>query len=341
MRAIINLLLFVGIGITGYSQPEWREYVFDSQNFKIDFFQQPEFSADTSVFSDSPLISHFWECKVDDPSHDNVYYNISRMAYPSDFIHSDSLFTLVDGFIGSTQNSLINDDNFTLLSSYLVEKRGYPGKVFKWKSNANDLFLEFHVYLVENKLFELSAVTREGKNHNPDLTRYFDSFEIINIRKGNYTLPVQAKERSIQIKFPEVPEEQTKTVDSEYGKLALDIQILEPETAEDNLVYIAMETKYPAGAVDQEDTTALNTFYEKAIDGSLNSVNGEFISMEDIYFNNNPGKEFRCYVSDGNALMVYRYFLVDNSFYSFGVITLPEKDRNEGMIAFFDSFGIK
>jgi hypothetical protein len=327
--------------MTGFSQPDWKEYVFDSHNFKIDFFQKPDFSVDSSVFNDSPLITYFWELNVDDPSHENIYYCVSQIAYPSEFIHSDSLFSVVEGFISSTQNGLIGDEDFTFLSSLLVEKHGYPGKVFKWKCNSNDVFLEFHVYLVENKLFELSAVSREGKNHNPFLARYFDSFEIINIRRGDYTLPVHTNERTILIRFPEVPNEQTKTVDSEYGKLSLDIQILEPKVKEDNMIYIAMETKYPSGVVDPGDTDALNGLYEKAIDGSINSVNGELISIDDIYYKDNLGKEYRCYFSEGNALMVYRYFFIDDSFYSFGVITLPERDKNEGMTAFFDSFGIK
>ncbi len=341
MRAIINMVLIMIFSMTVLSQPDWKEYVFDSYNFKIEFFQRPDFSADSSVFNDSQLITYFWELNVDDPLHENIYYSISQSVYPSDFIHSDSLFPVVEGFIGSTQNSLFGDEDFTLLSSSLSEKHGYPGKVFKWKSNPNNVFLEFQVYLVENSLFELSVVSRERKNHNPFISRYFDSFEIINLQKGNYVLPVRANERTFLIAFPEVPDEQTKTVDSEYGKLSLDIQILEPKGKEDNMVYIAMETKYPKGVVDPGDKDALNSFYEKAIDGSLNSVNGELISISDIYYKDKPGKEYRCSFSEGNALIVYRYFLIDDNFYSLGVITLPEKDKNKGMKKFFDSFGIK
>lgn len=341
MKTAINILLFLTFSMTVHSQPDWKEYVYDTFHFKIDFLQQPDFSVDSSVFNDSPLITYFWELNVDDPLHENIYYSVSQVNYPSDFIHSDSLSAVVDGFIGSTQNSLIGDENFTLLSSSLTEKHGYPGKVFKWKSNSNNVFLEFHVYLVENRLFELSVVSREGINHNPFLDKYFGSFEIISLHTGNYALPENANERTIIVMFPEVPDEQTKTVDSEYGKLSLDIQILEPQVKEDNMVYIAMETKYPSGLVDQEDTDALNDFYRKAIDGSLNSVNGELISINDVFFKDKPGKEYRCYFSGDQALMVYRYFFIDDNFYSIGVITLPDKDKNKGMIKFFDSFRIK
>jgi len=341
MSAIINLLLFLTLSITLHSQPDWKEYKYDTHHFKIDFLQQPDFSVDSSVFNDSPLITYFWELNVEDTLHENIYYSVSQSSYPSEFIHSDSLSDVVEGFIGSTQNSLIGDDNFTLLSSSLIEKHGYPGKVFKWKSNSNNVFLEFHVYLVENRFFELSVVSQAGKNHNPFLDKYFGSFEIISLHTGNYALPENANERTIIVMFPEVPDEQTKTVDSEYGKLSLDIQILEPQVKEDNMVYIAMETKYPPGVVNHEDAAALNDLYRKAIDGSLNRINGELISINDVYFQDKLGKEYRCNFSGGKALMVYRYFFIDDNFYSIGVITLPEKDKNKGTTAFFDSFGIK
>ena len=181
MRKTITLLLLLTYCLAVISQPAWKEYVYDAHQFKIDFYQMPEFSTERSVLNDSTLITYYWELNVDDPLHENIYYSASQAAYPSEFIHSDSLFPIVDGFINSTQNSLLEDDTFTLLSSSLVEKHGFPGKVYKWKNNSNNVFLEFHVYMVENKLFQLSVVSREGKNHNPLISRYFDSFELIDI----------------------------------------------------------------------------------------------------------------------------------------------------------------
>jgi hypothetical protein len=341
MKASISIVLFLITGLTVLSQPVWKEYVFDKHDFKIDFCGRPEYSVDSSVFNQSKLVTCFWEVKADDPLHDNLYYSVSRAAYPSEFIHSDSLPAVVDGFISSTQSTLTGDENFTLLSSSLTEKHGYPGKIFKWKSISNNVFLEFHVYLVKNVLFELSVVTREGKNHNPFISRYFDSFQMVNIPEGTYVLPDCESERTILVSFPETPVEHTKTVDSEYGKLSLDIQMLETTVEEDNLVYIAMETKYPSGVIEPGDKDALNIFYQKAIDGSLNSVNGKLISIDDIYYKGSLGKEYRCHVSGGQALMVYRYFFIDDNFYSLGVITLPDKDHNKNMTSFFDSFGIK
>jgi len=107
------------------------------------------------------------------------------------------------------------------------------------------------------------------------------------------------------------------------------------------MIYIAMETKYPPNVINQADENALSDFYIQAIDESLNAVNGELISIKDIYYNGKPGKEYRCSFSEGKALMVYRYYFINDNFYSIGVITSPNKDENKGMKKFFDSFGIK
>lgn len=333
--------LFLVFSLISIAQFDWKKYDYSSYNFSISFPQEPQFSIDSSTFNDSPLNTFYWELNVSDTLHSNSYYSVSLTTYPSEFIHSDSLLNVVEGFINSTQNSLLEDESYTNLSSSLIEKNGFPGKVFKWKNNSNGIFFEFHVFLIESRLFQLSIVSREGENHNKLINQYFDSFEAVNISLGTFKLPELSNKRTLSINFPENPTEQKKTVDSEYGKLQLDIQTLEPKSKDKNLVYVAMETKYPTNVIKPNNTYGLNTFYKKSIDGSLNSVNGELISIIDIYYNENLGKEYRCYFSEGKALMVYRIFYIDNRLYSYGVITTPDNDKNKTMNKFLESFKIQ
>lgn len=335
----LSFLMFglIIINISACGQGEWKQYNFDI--LKIDFPQNPEYSTDNTLLDDSPLITHYWESNILDESHENLYYSVSYTLYPSDYIYSDSLFSLVEGFINSTQNDLLDDDTFTLLSSTLVERQGYPGKIFKWKNNSSNRFLEFQVFLVESTLFQLSVVSRAGENHNVFINKFFDSFEIINTPHGNFSIPEITSERTFAIDFPGEPKNNSRTVDSEYGKLALDIRTYEP-IGQHNLLYIVMETKYPTQVANQNDLNALNAFYKKSIDGSINSVNGVLISIEDIYIQDKLGKEFRVSFSEGKALMVYRVLYFDNSMYMIGVITSPNKDNNIEMNKYFESFRI-
>lgn len=337
---LLTILVIILFSTFTCAQSDWIEYNDKEHNFKINFKQKPVTSIDSSVFNDYPLNTYYWEVEPEDSTHENSYYSISLVSYPSDFIHSDSAFNVVEGFINSTQNSILEDETFSLLSSSLLEKNGYPGKSFKWKNDSNGIFFEYEVYLIENKLFQLSVVSREGKNHNIFIEQFFKSFELINIKKGSFSIPDISNERTYYIEFPENPTVENRIVDSEHGKLSLEIQSYEPKGNNDNMVYVALETKYPIKVIDQDDTYSLNTFYKNSIDGSLNSVSGQLISINDIYYNGKLGKEFRCYFSEGKALMVYRLFYINESFYTYGIITLPNKDKNKAMNKFFGSFKI-
>lgn len=337
---LMTTLVIILFSTISYAQSNWKEYNYEEHYFKINFNQEPVTSIDSSEFNDSPLNTFYWEVEPEDSTHENIYYSINLVSYPSDFIHSDSAFNVVEGFINSTQNSILEDETFSLLSSSLLEKNGYPGKSFKWKNNSNNIFFEYEVYLIENKLFQLSVVSREGQNHNKFIDQFFESFTLMNIPKGSFRIPNISNERTYLIEFPENPKIENRIVDSEYGKLSLEIQSYEPIDNNDNMAYVALETKYPTKIIDQNDTYSLNTFYKNSIDGSLNSVSGQLISINDIYHNGKLGKEFRCYFSEGKALMVYRLFYINESFYTFGVITLPNKDKNKAMNKFFESFKI-
>jgi len=336
----LTAVTIILVSMISFGQTTWKEFSFEEHNFKIDFNQPPIASSDSSEFNDAPLITYYWEAENEDATQENSYYSISVVSYPSDFIHSDSVFDVVEGFINSTQYSLLDDDTFSLLTSSLTEKEGFPGKSFKWKNNSSNIFFENQVYLIENRLFQLTVIAREGYNHNIFVQGFFNSFGLLNISKGNYKIAIAYNERTLSIEFPDTPKVDTKIVDTEHGKVSLEIQSYEPTNKDDNLVYVASETKYPEKIIDKNDPYALNTLYANSINQSLSSVSGTIISIADIDYNGNPGKEFRCYYLEGKAIMVYRLFYIDETLYNFGVITLPENEKNKAMNKFFQSFQI-
>lgn len=338
MIPFLGLILFNSCNI--FSQSNWKTYEFKEQQFKIDFIQQPDVVVDTTDFNAALLITHYASVNVTDSLHENLYYSISAESYPPDYIHSDSLFSLVEGFINSSQNDLLEDKDFTLLSSTLIEKYAFPGKSFKWKSDDTDNFIEYQIYLIENTLFQLAVVTKAEKAHNIYINKFFNSFDLLDYKRGNYSIPKISEKSSFEIDFPGQPSDQSQTVDSEYGKLQLNIQVYEPAEKSKNMAFVAMETKYPMAVADQNDPYALNSFYKKSIDGSIATVNGQLISITDIMHQSIPGKEFKCYFSEGKGLLVYRIFYIDNKLYSIGVVSSPENDNNNAMIDFFKSFKI-
>jgi len=339
LPAFLTLFLSA-LCVCSYGQDGWKSYNYPDKNFRIDFFQQPNISADTSFLQDTPIVTYNWEINVDDTLHENKYYGLSLTKYPSEYICSDSLLSVVEGFINSSQSALFDDKEFVLLSSSLVEKDGYPGKIFKWENTNTNMFLEFRVFLVNSSLYQLSVVSRESQNHNMFINNYFDSFNLINTTKGNFIVPKDSVAQKYLIDFPSKPTTQNKLIDSEYGKLTINIQTLETNEDSDNIAYVSLQTKYPTKVVNQDEIYELNKFYKKCIDNSLQSVNGELISINDVFYKNRLGKEYKCYFSKGEFLMVYRVFYIDEYLYSLGVITYPNKDNNRRMSDFFNSFRI-
>ncbi|MGE4434470.1 MAG: hypothetical protein AB7D40_10725 [Bacteroidales bacterium] len=336
--------LFVAIMMIPWmlsAQERWSNYDFDAFNFRIQLPKEPTLSIDTSNLDDSSVYTYLWEYSSEDEDHPNAYYSISRATYPSDFIHSDSLFEVVEGFLNSTQTSLFENDELTYLSSSLIEKNGYPGKVFKWKNHNSDVNFEFHEFLVENHLIQLSIVSRSGCSHNTSINRFVDSFELIQVPNGTFKIPDLSFDRKLMIRFPGKYTETTRVVDSEYGHLMLAIRMMEPDVEDRNRLYIASETMYPRSVVDVSDSYRLNAFYMESIHHSMESVNGDLISVQNVYYKEHLGKEYRCYFSEGKAILIHRIFFIDDCMYMFGVATAAENENNEAMMTFLKSFDVR
>ncbi|MBK7174711.1 MAG: hypothetical protein IPH84_16110 [Bacteroidales bacterium] len=323
-----------------YSQPDWKKYEYPDQKFNISFPQVPEFEIDTSDFNGSFLYDYFWGTSIDDENQPNTYYSVGLISYPPEYIHSDSALDLVEGFINSSQTSLEEDEDYIKIYSQLIEFKGYPGKIFRWKNKSSDACLEFRVFLVQNHLFELILVTRAGSYFNKEGTNFFNSFELNGLEDGTFIVPMVEANNRLKIDFPGTATTQNQLVDSPYGKLNLDMKIYEPKDESDVMVYISMETIYPEGSINPSDSYDLNSFYKSSIDGSMASVNAQLISITDIEYKGHPGKEYRCYYGDGIALMNYRLFYIDDHFYTFGVITTPKKEGNKTAKRFLNSFSI-
>ncbi|MBW6480719.1 MAG: hypothetical protein K0B37_14920, partial [Bacteroidales bacterium] len=221
MNKLKVLIIIIPIFLTFEScfQNEWKEYNYDAHNFKIKFYHEPEVTEKVFLFHEDTLKSFLFEVSVADSLHENNYYSLTVTTYPSGYIHSDSAWTMVEDFMNSTQNEFFELDGLTLITSSLTEKKGYPGKIFKWKNNTSNMFFECHIFLAGNTLYRLLVMANEGQNHNIFINKYVESFDFYNIPDGNFSIPKTIHERTFSIEFPQKPVEEFRTLDSEYGHL--------------------------------------------------------------------------------------------------------------------------
>lgn len=322
------------------AQQEWKQYSFPEKHYRIKFYKDAELTVDTIAFEKSSVNTESWQLNQTDSTHANSFYSITRSEYPADFIHSDSAWATVEDFLDSSQSNLMQNDGYTLISSTLLEKNGYPGKDFRWKNNFNNVFFEFQVYLVGNVLYQLSVIARPGRNDNVYSGTFFDSFGLFDLPAGNFHLPDTHLKRTYGISFPGEPKEDVKIVDAQDGKQTMLLQTYQPAVQGENLMYMAAETVYTRDVLAAGDSTALADFYAQTIKASVRAVNGGLISVDDVSYADNPGKEYRASLYEGKALLVYRVFLIGRHLYAFGVITANGNANNPDLLRFLDSFKV-
>lgn len=309
--------------------------------FEIKFIDEPAYKMDTIDLEGDNLITESWILSVDDESHLNSLYTFMKLTYPPKMFHSDSSLTSLESVINSSVDWLYEDKSNELLSATTISKNKYYGKEFRWKNRETNVFMTFDVYVVENILYVLQVTSRPNQNHNVYIGEFFDSFVLSDELQGKFTMDEKEYIPSYEITFPKKPTLSKQLIDSEAGKLEVNMQILENESNAINGFFLSGETSYPDDFLPDRNHLELNTFYINSVNGSLNAMNGQLITLENVYYKDNLGKEFRCYVMEGAVLLVYRIFLIENKAYSLGVMTTYDKDKNEEMMQFFDSFEVK
>ena len=336
-NGIFVIVLFLNFPVFG--QEDWKTYEYLDHHFKVDFIHSPILESDTFSFDGKVLTTYSWSADQMDSLHDNTGYYIDVTTYPSEYIHSDSTWDLVEGFILSTQTNFDEDKDYTFYKSLNTHKYGYRGKQFHWRIDSYKKHLRTQVFLIENTLVELFVYTKKEKEHNSGINRFLDSFEILNRPKGKYSPPsVVENKRKFKIDFPEKPTDELRELDTELGVMLLNMQMLEPKDKSANLMLLASQSIYPTPIVDEKDSVALQEFYENSIDSSLKGTGSTFISSEDIFYKGKLGKEYKGDFRNGMAVLKYRVFLIDNVLYMQGGMTHPLKQENEVLMKFLDSF---
>lgn len=145
------------------------------------------------------------------------------------------------------------------------------------------------------------------------------------------------------ILFPQKVKTERKEIDSEVGKLQLDITMYDAsgDEKEDNLIYGLFTTTYPDSIMNSDKKEILPKFFRGAIDGAVKNVQGKLLSEEEISLNDFPGREIRVDYRDGFAVIKMRCYLVHNVLYMIQTITLTEKEKNTSASYFLNSFKLK
>lgn len=143
-----------------------------------------------------------------------------------------------------------------------------------------------------------------------------------------------------KIEFPREPTAKTQSVNTEIGFLKLNFFIYDASNnkKEDNLVYGVITSEYPDTLINSSKTEILDEFFRNSIAGAVNNVHGKLLSEKVITISEYPGREIRVDFQNGKAVITSRIFLVENRMYMIQTISKTNKDFNNSIYRFLDSF---
>lgn len=146
----------------------------------------------------------------------------------------------------------------------------------------------------------------------------------------------------LTIKFPEKPHTSSELEKSAVGTLTLKTAFFEPNEPGTNVyAYGLITSEYPDSIIHSNKTELLSQFFRNAIDGSLKSSNGVFVSESDIVLNGYPGREVKIDYGNGEAYINMRLYLVQNKSIILQVIEPTNSADSTNKLKFFNSIELK
>lgn len=148
----------------------------------------------------------------------------------------------------------------------------------------------------------------------------------------------QSKEFTYSVQFPAEPTEQIQELDSDVGKISLNLQLysVPPESDDVNLLYLSNATAYPKDMINISDKNALAEYYNGAIDGAVGNTNGTLLYEKIYFYKKLEGREIGVEIPEG--LIKMRILIDENVVYMLETICPVNKDNNANMNRFFNSF---
>jgi len=155
-------------------------------------------------------------------------------------------------------------------------------------------------------------------------------------------ITIESKTYGYKVDFPKKPTEQSQEVDSEAGKLKLNMYIYDASEAKDdeNLLYMSNCTQHPAINANAFDSSGLAEFYTRTVGGVAKGVNGELLSEKKIFLSGHEGREITVGYEENKNTITMRLFVVGNKIFMIQSIAETSKTPNKSSTRFMDSFKI-
>jgi len=175
---ILLLLLISGL----YAQ-KWDVYKNQEFGFRANFEgEMKTINQLIPVGDESIEMNMFFVDNSANSSASNIIYSVAHTAYKKDEYAKENperddlvLNSAVNGASKNVNGSILSNENFTL--------NGFPGKQSKIEIQGG--YIHLKLILVKHELYFVQVICSIDKDDNNDISRFFDSFDILKIKKNH------------------------------------------------------------------------------------------------------------------------------------------------------------
>lgn len=188
LKSIILLLPLLTMGLFGATSEvrvagsevekntkDWKNYEYADLHFAVELPNKPEKmhqdiaipQTELKIISDTFMVE----------AGEEMVYLVSVWQYPKEIDLSDPESSLKDGFKGML-SALPSSE---VLHSRVFEKEG--NKCLEFKVKSETVHFEGFLMLVDHVLYQVFTVYKEGLNASKDISRFLESFHLINGEK--------------------------------------------------------------------------------------------------------------------------------------------------------------
>ncbi|MEM9680730.1 MAG: hypothetical protein AAF901_10445 [Bacteroidota bacterium] len=155
------------------------------KGYRVDFPQEAKKGSQDVPTAKGVVVMHTYTITSTSLDAKNLLYMSSFSEYPSDFFpngldsedaQNDVLDGAVEGAVTNVKGKLIMNESITF--------NGYPGRHIKIEVDQDALYvLTMRNILVDFKMYILQTISLKGSSDNREAKKFFDSFELINVKK--------------------------------------------------------------------------------------------------------------------------------------------------------------
>jgi hypothetical protein len=171
---VLLLVLVVGALLAGCGGGEaaWAEFKSEEGGFSILMPGKPteETQTQATELGNIDVYSYTYE-------EEDVAYMVGYNLLPAAMLEASSSGPMLDGAC----DGQVSGVSGTEVSRQEIALGAYPGRDLEIRVENADGITTLHtrIYLVENKLYQILVVGREGQSTSPDTIKYLDSFKLL------------------------------------------------------------------------------------------------------------------------------------------------------------------